>query len=202
MRTEAEIRQKLKEIDDDGWHTGDILKSSVTHYLIETRLLKWVLEEYEYLTEDPIVEDVRRVREDLAEEAGYDSGILLDNTEKAVEKIEKEYGIKWKRVTRVEEKLSMHTILEKLKKDMYHFRKILEDTDPSFWTPERFSKVNAMFTMIEEEVMNTERKLRGTKIEYKELMSDLRSFMGIHVEFRKRYFETRGVDREFQFRWS
>ena len=54
MRTETEIREKLKEIDDDGWRTGDILKSSVTHYLIETRLLKWVLEEYEYQTKEEI----------------------------------------------------------------------------------------------------------------------------------------------------
>jgi hypothetical protein len=54
MRTETEIREKLKELDDDGWRTGDILKSSVTHYLIKTRLLKWVLEEYEYPTKEEI----------------------------------------------------------------------------------------------------------------------------------------------------
>jgi hypothetical protein len=54
MRTETEIREKLKELDDDGWRTGDILKSSATHYLIETRLLKWVLEEYEYPTKEEI----------------------------------------------------------------------------------------------------------------------------------------------------
>ena len=48
--------------------------------------------------EDPIVNEVRRVREELAREANYDISTLLDNAEKDVERIEKKYGIKWKRV--------------------------------------------------------------------------------------------------------
>lgn len=54
MRTETEVRQKLKEVEDEGWRTGDILKSSASPYLIETRLLEWVLGEYEYLTKEEI----------------------------------------------------------------------------------------------------------------------------------------------------
>jgi hypothetical protein len=49
---------------------------------------------------DPIVEEVRKVREELARKAGYDVHTLIDNAEKTVERIEKEYGFKWKRVTR------------------------------------------------------------------------------------------------------
>lgn len=217
MRTETEIRQKLKEIDDDGWLTGDILKSSVTHYLIKTCLLKWVLEEYEYPTKeeiknimmnmknsmykDPIVEDVRKVREDLAKEAGYDLDILLDHAEKAVDRIEKEYGIKWRRGTRVKEKLDTHTGLEKIKKDIDDFREILENIDFSLWTSERFSEVNTMFTMVEEDFADAERELREVEIENKELLSVFRKFMGIHIQFREMYFETRDIDIEHQFRW-
>ena len=51
--------------------------------------------------EDPTINEVRRVREELAREANYDISTLLDNAEKDVERIEKEYGIKWKKVTRV-----------------------------------------------------------------------------------------------------
>ena len=47
---------------------------------------------------DPIVDEVRRVREELAREANYDISTLFDNAEEDVERIEKEYGIKWKRV--------------------------------------------------------------------------------------------------------
>ena len=54
MRTETEIREKLKEIEEEGWITGEILMSSPTHYFLETRLLKWVLGEYEYPTKEEI----------------------------------------------------------------------------------------------------------------------------------------------------
>jgi hypothetical protein len=47
-----------------------------------------------------IIFETRKVREKLAREANYDIKILLDNAEKTVERIEKEYGIKWKRVIR------------------------------------------------------------------------------------------------------
>lgn len=47
---------------------------------------------------DQIVNEVRRVREELAREANYDTSTLFDNAEEDVERIEKEYGIKWKRV--------------------------------------------------------------------------------------------------------
>lgn len=49
---------------------------------------------------DPIVDEVRKVREKLAKEAGYDLDTLIDNAKKAVNRIEKEYGIKWKKVIR------------------------------------------------------------------------------------------------------
>jgi len=49
---------------------------------------------------DPIICETHKVREKLVKEANYDIKILLDNAEKAVERIEKEYGIKWKRVIR------------------------------------------------------------------------------------------------------
>ena len=48
--------------------------------------------------EDPIINEVRRVREELAREVNYDISTLFDNAEEDVERIEKEYGIKWKRV--------------------------------------------------------------------------------------------------------
>jgi 16S rRNA C967 or C1407 C5-methylase (RsmB/RsmF family) len=135
---------------------------------------------------DPIVEEVRRVREKLWKEANYDVHIMIENEEKAVERIEKEYGIKFKKVIRVKSKgdKSMHTKLEKLKEDIEDFRKTLENTDPSLWTPERFSEVNAMFTMIEEDVMETER-------EHTELLSELKYFLELLAQFRKKYFETR-----------
>lgn len=53
---------------------------------------------------DPIVEEVRKIGEELAKEANYDIHTLFENAEKAVERIEKEHGIKWKKVTRVKEK--------------------------------------------------------------------------------------------------
>ncbi|MBZ5529610.1 MAG: hypothetical protein LAN71_17145 [Acidobacteriia bacterium] len=49
---------------------------------------------------DPIVGEVHKVREKLAKEANYDISTMIDNAEKAVERIEKEYGIKWKKVIR------------------------------------------------------------------------------------------------------
>lgn len=60
--------------------------------------------------EDPIINEVRRVREELAREANYDISTLLDNAEKNVERIEKEYGIKWKKAIRKNEKF---VIIEK-----------------------------------------------------------------------------------------
>ncbi len=49
---------------------------------------------------DPIVNEVRRAREDIARRANYDISTLFDVVKEDVKKIEKEYGIKWKRVTR------------------------------------------------------------------------------------------------------
>lgn len=151
---------------------------------------------------DPIVEEVRRVREDLAKEANYDIHIMLENAEKAVERIEKEYGIKWKRVTKITGDKSVCANLEKFKKDICDIRKILEDTDLSIWTSERFSKVNTMFTMVEEDFADAERELRDIEGEQKELLAVLRDFMRIHVQFREKYFEARSIDIEHQFRWA
>jgi hypothetical protein len=61
MRTEAEIRQKLKEVKEEGIQTGDFIKSSVTPMLIECCLLKWVLGEFEYPTKKEINEFFDRV---------------------------------------------------------------------------------------------------------------------------------------------
>ena len=136
------------------------------------------------MRKDPIVEEVRRVREKLWKEANYDVHTYFENAEKAVERIEKEYGIKWKKVTRVKEKLKMNTNLEKLRQDISDFKKLIENTDTSLWTSERFSEANAMFTMMEEDIMETER-------EHIEIMSELKDFKDILIQFRKRYFETR-----------
>lgn len=62
---------------------------------------------------DPIVRKVRKIREEFARDANYDIKILLDNAEKAVERIEKEYGIEWKRVIR---KNGKFVIIERDKK--------------------------------------------------------------------------------------
>jgi hypothetical protein len=54
MRTETEIREKLKEIEDEGWLTGEIIMSSSTRTYEKICLLEWVLEEYEYPTKEEI----------------------------------------------------------------------------------------------------------------------------------------------------
>lgn len=54
--------------------------------------------------EDQIVCEVRKVREELAIRANYDISTLFDIVKEDVKKIEKEYGIKWKRVIRKNEK--------------------------------------------------------------------------------------------------
>lgn len=49
---------------------------------------------------DPIVNEVRKAREEIAKRANYDISTLFDIVKEDVKKIEKEYGIKWKRVIR------------------------------------------------------------------------------------------------------
>lgn len=50
--------------------------------------------------EDPIINEVRRIREELAREADYDLPTLFNIVKEDVEKIEREYRIKWKRAIR------------------------------------------------------------------------------------------------------
>ena len=47
MRSEIEIREKLKEIENR-MSPEELFSSSVTPNLMAIHLLKWVLEEYEY----------------------------------------------------------------------------------------------------------------------------------------------------------
>lgn len=49
---------------------------------------------------DPIINEVRKTREEIAKRANYDISILFDIVKEDVKKIEEEYGIKWKRVIR------------------------------------------------------------------------------------------------------
>lgn len=50
---------------------------------------------------DPIVCEVRKVREELARQANYDIPTLSKIVKEDVKKIEKKYGIKWKRAIRI-----------------------------------------------------------------------------------------------------
>jgi sulfatase maturation enzyme AslB (radical SAM superfamily) len=79
---------------------------------------------------DPIVEEVRKVREKLWKEANYDVHTYFENAEKAVERIEKEYGIKWKKVTRVNNKCNMK--INNLYRHLKAMEKIVDMRFPYF----------------------------------------------------------------------
>lgn len=50
---------------------------------------------------DPIICEVRKVSEEIARQANYDVPTFSNIVKENVKKIEKKYGIKWKRAIRV-----------------------------------------------------------------------------------------------------
>lgn len=69
-----------------------------------------------------------------------------------------------------------------LKEDILKFFESIKNEDPKEWTQEKFSKINAMITCIEEEFMNMEKDCNN-------VISDINELRKIFSDIRKTYFE-------------
>lgn len=71
---------------------------------------------------------------------------------------------------------------KELKEEILNFIGSIRGEDPREWTPEKFSKINAVLTVIEENIMEMEKECNG-------LILDINELKKIFAGIRKIYFE-------------